>query len=397
MSSGNVWKRPNGTWEYRFEVNRDPLTGKRRRSTRSGFTTRREAQKALREAMASFDSSRFVERSTSSVRAFLEEWHPSVRSSLRPSTWANYGDYMRAYVIPHIGDTRLQELTARRLNTLYGKLLTEGRVRGPGGLAPKTVQNVHRMLHRALSDAVRWELLPRNVAEDAQPPRVARSRLRIWTPEQLRDFVNHVQNDRFAALWLLACTTGIRRGELAGLELGDVDLQHGRIAPTTTRVTVSGRAEASEPKTDAGRRSLALDPMTWSSLANYIEAWTTERRLLGQHGQLLFVWPDGRPLHPDTITALFRRHCETAGLPVIRLHDVRHSYATAALRAGMPPKVISERLGHATVAFTLQTYAHVIPAMDEQAAAATAAYILGTTEPTQPEVRILGRIERPHP
>lgn len=138
----------------------------------------------------------------------------------------------------------------------------------------------------------------------------------------------------------------------------------------------------------AGVRSLALDPDTRDALQRYVRTWDRERQLLGQNTQLLFVWPNGRPLHPDTITALFHKHCEAAGLPRIRLHDVRHSYATAALRAGVPAKVISERLGHATAAFTLQTYAHVIPGMDQDGASTVAALILGgNIEPEDGAVR----------
>ncbi len=312
---------------------------------------------------------------------------------MRPSTWVNYRDYMRAYVIPVIGSSRLQDLTPVRLNLLYGHLLTRGRVRGPGGLAPKTVQNVHRMLHRALSDAVKWDLIPRNSAEDAQPPRVSRVSPQVWNPQQLGAFIRHVRGDRFFALWLLVATTGFRRGELAGLRRRDVDLERGRVSPSVPRVVVAGRAQESETKTRAGIRSLALDPDTVAALRDFIEGWEQERLLLGQDTELLFVWPDGRPLHPDTITALFHRHCASAGLPRIRLHDVRHSYATAALLAGVPAKVISERLGHATAAFTLQTYAHVIPGMDEDAANSVAALILGGHEPVDGAVRISVRTE----
>jgi integrase len=294
----------------------------------------------------------------------------------------NYRDYMNAYVLPVLAESRLQDLTPVRLNLLYGHLLSKGRVRGAGGLAPKTVQNVHRMMHRALSDAVRWGYLPRNPAKDAQPPRVGRSRPTIWTPPQLGVFVGQVRHDRFFALWLLVVTTGLRRGELAGLTRQDVDLVHKRVSPSVPRVVVAGRAVESETKTRAGVRSLALDPDTTAALHDYIERWSVERRLLGQGSQLLFVWPDGRPLHPDTITSRFHKHCIEAGLPRIRVHDVRHSYASAALSAGVPAKVTSERLGHATAAFTLQTYAHIIPGMDSEAAIAVASLILGSSQPS---------------
>ena len=374
--NGSIYRRRNGTWEYRFDIGPDPLTGRRRTTGKSGFKTKKEAAQALRSAVTAHERGRSVRRNAQTVSTFLVEWHASVRAQLRPSTWVNYRDYLNGYVLPIIGDSRLQDVTPMRLNLLYSHLLDHGRVKSKGGLAPKTVQNVHRMLHRAFADAAKWDLLPRNPAEDAQPPRVSRKRPAIWTPDQLGAFVRHVESDRFFALWLLVTTTGLRRGELAGVRRRDVDLVRARISPTVPRVVVAGRVEESENKTSAGVRSLALDPTTVQALAGYIDTWEVERQLLGQDPVLLFVWPDGRPLHPDTITALFHKHCQAAGLPRIRLHDVRHSYASAALLAGVPPKVISERLGHATAAFTLQTYAHVIPGMDEDAASTVADLIL---------------------
>lgn len=236
------------------------------------------------------------------------------------------------------------------------------------------------MLHRALRDAVRWDMTPRNAAEDAQPPRVSRPQLTVWTPEQLGTFVRHVREDRFHALWMLAATTGMRRGELAGLLVTDIDFKHARVTPSRPRVSVDGQVLDSDTKTEAGHRTMALDPRTLRALKEYVETWSEERRLLGQSSSLLFVWSDGTPLHPDTITSLFHDHVAAAGLPRIRLHDVRHSYATAALASGTSPKIVSERLGHANAAFTMQTYMHVIPGMDAAAADEVAELILGTDD-----------------
>jgi integrase len=224
----------------------------------------------------------------------------------------NYRNYLDAYVTPIIGESAIQDLAPVRLNLLYGYLLEEGRVRGPGGLAPKTVQKVHRMLHRALRDAVKWDVVPRNAAEDASPPRSTRPRPQIWTPEQLGLFVGHVQRDRFYSLWLLVATTGLRRGELAGLRRTDIDWDHARVNPSTPRVVVDGHAQDSEAKTRSGERWVALDPRTLAALKEYVTTWSRERDLLGQDTQLLFVWPGGRTLHPDTITDLFRKHCVAA-------------------------------------------------------------------------------------
>jgi integrase len=377
---GTVRRRENGDWEYRFEAGPDPLTGRRRRFGKSGFKTMRQAEQELRRAITAHERGRTVRASTRTVEQFLTEWHAALKPSVRATTWVNYGNYIKLYVIPVLGGTKLQDLTPVRLNLLYGHLLERGRRDGERGLAAKTVVNVHRMLHRALKDAVRWDMAPRNAAEDATAPRSRRPALTVWSPEQIRTFVNHVRGDRFFALWMLASTTGMRRGELAGLLSTDIDFEHGRVTPTRPRVSIDGRVTESDTKTEAGHRVMSLDALTLQALKEYVQTWAEERHLLGQASKLLFVWPDGTPLHPDTLTSPFYKHVAAAGLPRIRLHDVRHSYATAALKTGVSPKIISERLGHTNVAFTLQTYTHVIPGMDQAAANEIANLILGPAD-----------------
>jgi integrase len=382
--NGSVYRRGDG-WEYRFDLDPDPLTGKRRVTTRRGFRTRKEAAIALRTAMSAAEKGRHVKASRRTVAEFLNEWLAAVQGRIRPTTWTNYRDYRDAYVTPIIGGTALQDLTPVRINLLYSHLLAEGRVRKakgtPPGLAPKTVRNVHVMLRRALRDAVKWGYLPRNPAEDAEPPAAHGRKRKVWTAEQLRTFVEYVRDDRFFALWLLVVTTGLRRGELAGLREEDFDLKTARVTPAVPRVVVDGYAQDSEPKTAHGYRTLALDPVTVAAVRGHLKRWRKERKAVGHTSLLLFCWPDGRPVHPQTITDRFFRLSREAGLPFIRLHDVRHSYATAALKAGIHPKIVSERLGHASVAFTLQTYSHVIEGMDEAAASEIANHILG-----QPDV-----------
>jgi integrase len=348
----------------------------------------------MRDAMSAAEGGRPVRPGRRTVQSFLEEWLTAVDGRMRPSTWSSYRDYRDAYVNPVIGATALQDLSPVRLNLLYSHLLAQGRVKKgvtlSEGLAPKTVRNVHVMLRRALRDAVRWGYLPRNPAEDAEPPAVRTTKRSVWTADQLRAFVEATRDDRFHALWLLVATTGLRRGELAGLRAEDVDVKAGRVTASAARVVVDGRAQASEPKTAKGYRSLALDPVTTSALAKHLTSWRAEKREVGHSSSLLFCWPDGSPLHPQTITDRFFRLSTAAGLPVIRLHDVRHSYATAALRAGVHPKIVSERLGHASVAFTLQTYSHVLEGMDQTAAEHIAAHILGPAG-TAPEMSPLSR------
>jgi integrase len=185
---------------------------------------------------------------------------------------------------------------------------------------------------------------------------------------------------------LLVATTGMRRGELAGLRWVDVDFDHATVSPLIPRVVVDHQVQESTPKTERGRRRLALDPVTLRVLQEHRKRQAEDRQAVGgryrDHGYV-FTWPDGRPLHPENVAHWFEQHTRAAGLSRIRLQDVRHSYATAALKAGISARVISERLGHASVAFTLQTYGHVIPGMDRDAAVTVADLIL-TSRQTGP-------------
>jgi integrase len=251
-------------------------------------------------------------------------------------------------------------------------------------MAPKTVQNIHAILHRALRDAMRWGYVARNVADAVDPPKGLPAERQVWTPEQLRAFLTHVGEDRLYAAWLLVATTGLRRAELAGLRWADVDFDAGRVSPRRPRVVVDYAVVESDAKTPKGRRSLALDPVTLATLKAHRVRQAEEKSIVGpgyQDSGLVFTMPDGSPIHPQRISAWFVQHTRAAGLPRIRLHDVRHSYATAALAAGVSPKVISQRLGHATIAITMDTYSHVIPGLDEQAAETVARLILGGGEP----------------
>jgi integrase len=383
---GAVYKR-GSTWTWHFDVDPDPLSGRRRQRTRGGYPTKKAAEQALAEAIGQWRAGQLPRRSTHTLGHYLQaEWLPAVKPRLRASTWANYRTYADAYVVPVLGGVKLQALTPVQLNHLYARLLERGRRKpttsGRTGLAPKTVRNVHVMVHTALHDAVRWGYLARNVAEAADPPAARSPEQRVWSPAQLRRFLDHVRDDRLYALWLLVATTGMRRGELAGLRWADVDVEHATVSPLIPRVVVDHQVHDSAPKTERGRRRLALDPVTLEALGEHRTRQAADRQAVGRGYHDLgyvFAWPDGRPLHPDNITGWFQQHTRAAGLPPIRLHDVRHSYATAALKAGISAKVISERLGHASVAFTLQVYGHVIPGMDADAATTVADLILGGT------------------
>jgi integrase len=235
------------------------------------------------------------------------------------------------------------------------------------------------MLHRAFGDAVAWRYIAFNPVAHAVPPRGRSPRPKPWTADQLLQFLEAARSDRFYGLWVLAATTGMRRSELAHVDRDGLDLARGLLEIDLTRVVVAGRAQESDGKTENSRRAISLDTLTIDALEAHLAMLDHEREAFGDaypdHG-LLFVYPDGRPLHPDTITARFNRLVDRARLPRIRLHDVRHTYATVSLDAGVNPKIVSERIGHASLAFTLQVYTHRSEGRDRDAAQMIAALIV---------------------
>jgi integrase len=383
---GGTRKR-GSTWTWHLGVV-NPATGRRRQLSKGGFRTKREAQAALNEAMAALRAGTFVEPSRLTLGAFLtEQWLPTVRAAIRPTTWTTYRIYAEAHVLPPLGHVPLQALTAAHLNRLYADLAEHGRRDGRGGLKPKSVRHVHVLLHKALSDAVRWGLVARNVADAADPPRAPRQERAVWSAEELRTFLGVTSGHRLAAMWLLFATTGMRRSELLGLpwRAVDLDASPGRLAVVQAVVVVNRQpVMVAEAKTATSLRQLAIDPHTVAALKAHRLRQLEERLAWGPAWTdtgLVFTREDGQVLHPEHVTKRFARLVRDAGLPPITLHGVRHSYATAALAAGEPLKVVSERLGHASTSITANLYQHVLPSMDERTANAVANPILGERKP----------------
>jgi integrase len=379
------FKKRGESWYFWVELERG-ADGKRHQLSRGGFRTRKQAEKAYAEVRDQLRQDSFITPTKTTVGAFLvDEWLPAVRASIRPGTHDHYSKMVHGYVVPRIGGLKLGELTPGQLNAFYADLLVDGRLQGgpsqPAGLSPKTVRHVHTLLHKALADAVRWGNLGRNPADRAEPPRPRTAEMKVWDLTQLRRFLTRVETNRLGPIWLLMATTGMRRGEVLGLRWADVDLDGGRISIVQTHVLVDRLVVVSEPKTAKGRRSIALDPTTVSALRQYRRLQREERLRYGELWTdvgLVATHEDGTAINPRLFSAWFTQHARAADLPLIRLHDLRHSYATAALSAGIPAKVVSERLGHANIAITLDTYSHVLPNMQEQAAEQVAQLILGS-------------------
>jgi integrase len=447
---GHVYKRGK-VWYYRFDIDADPLTGKRRQVNGSGYATDREAWKACRAAITDYEKGQVVSSARQKVADALAEWLTRIEHSVKPSMARNWRNYAAYYVIPYIGQRDVQDIDGVVCDALYAKLLAEGRVKAkpqqkpvtqavhirrltasgkvlpclphrddivrcyrrheendpeigqpikarkpsghavrradeasrrklPPGLEPKTVVNTHRMLYRAWEDFAVWGWAKRNYVNDAHPPRVPRKGRKVWTVAQLQTFLQFARRDRFFALWVLEATSGMRRCELAGAHRDLLDLDAGTLMIVTTRVVVDGKVIESDGKTENAQHILALDPFTLAALKAHVEMLDQERQEFGpdyhDHG-LLFCWDNGKPPHPDTITRWFKRLAAAAGLPEIDLHDVRHSYATAGRDAKIDWKALSQRIGHADVAFTMKQYVQTDLEADRLVANTLAQLIIG--------------------
>lgn len=302
------------------------------------------------------------------------EWLPAISATIRPTTLTGYRDHVRCHIVPALGPLPIEEIEPNALNRFYARLsVVDGRKRR---VSSTTIRRVHATLRRALRDAVRWGYLETNPCERADPPRQARVEMSVWDADQLKAFLASVETDPLYPLWTLLAMTGMRRGEALGLRRRDLDLVNARLSVRQSLVSTGREIYLSELKTARGRRVVALDAHTVEILrAQVADAWLYD---------LVFVDGAGEPLNPNWVTRRFQNLVARAGLGHFRLHDLRHTHATLALEAGVHPKIVSERLGHSTVAFTLDVYSHALPSMQEQAAGQVAALVFGALPPARP-------------
>lgn len=369
-----------GTWYYVVDNGIDPATGNRRQKKVRNFPTKSKAEAALKKFFADSADGDYIEPSSQPLRVYLEKWLVSVASQRKPSTAGMYAHKLRCYVIPRIGAMPLRQVDAAALDALYVELGARGG-RNETPLSGQTVAVVHRILHRAFADAVERRIIKWNPAAHAKPPASTAPReMQVFDALQLRAFLDHVADDRLRALWMLAAMTGMRRGELCGLKWSDVNFDAGQVAVRRSRVPVAGKVAESTPKSGKAR-VVAVDPATMSALRAHRRAQLEERLAWGEAWTdtgYLFTNEDGNPVRPDVVTQMFDAHAAAAGLPQIGPHGLRHSHATLGLAADIPAKVMSERLGHSKVGITLDLYSHVVPGMQEQAAAKLAGLVLGS-------------------
>lgn len=357
-----------GSWGYRLSYT-DDLGARKHSQKFSRRWTKADAQQELTKQLTLLDRGHSLGTAQTTVHDYLRDWFArwQLQGSVKQSTIDTARVHLDVYLVPRIGHLKLRDLKRARIGALYFDLLQNGRT-GAGKhdatrpLSPKTVRNIAGTLHKALDDAVRLEILHTNPADYVDLPKWERPELTTWDSNQVAQFLAYCvdTNEPLYALWRLLAVAGLRRGELLGLTWDDVDLVMGEIKIRQTRVvTGTGQVRVETPKTTAGRRNVTIDPGTVDALAQLKDAHENAAAILGGWTSP-YVATDlgGRPIYPKRLTDRFQATAKAAGVPVIRLHDGRHSNVTIGIEGGVPVAVMSTRVGHSRPSTTADIYFH---------------------------------------
>jgi len=383
---GHIVERSGSDGRLRYmvkvESDPDPATGRRRQLSAGTFRTKRAAQERLAQVL----SQGYEKPAAGTVSEFLlDEWLPT-RADRAPATRDQYR-WAVGHITARLGAVKLAELRPRHVHELNDGLRS-------AGLSSRSRQVIGKTLRSALASAVKRGYVARNPADDVPlPPGDRESEIRFWSADEARGFLSSpaVKEDRLFPLWFVALATGLRRGELCALRWSDLDLPAGRLMVRQSVHLDGYTPHLGRPKTKAALRVVGLDDATVALLASLRLQQTDELAAIGAASSLVFSEADGSLIHPQTLALRFRSLTRHAGVSQIGLHGLRHTHATLALEAGVPLKVVSERLGHASVQITADIYQHALEHIQRSAAAIVGALLTEPGVPASSELRTTGR------
>jgi len=363
---GHIEKRGKNSYSIAVSLGKDPTTGKYKYQWVSVKGTKKEAEKRLSEMLNQLDNGTFIMPGKVTVAEYLERWlNEYAKPNLSPRGFERYSGIIRRYLIPEMGNMRLTQLKPEHIQKHYAAMQSKG-------LSTGTVRYHHAVIHKALQTALKWGLLGRNAADGVDAPRSRRNDMQAWDDFEVRHFLETAKDSPYYALFHTALFTGMRRSELLALQWRDIHL-HQIYVNRSLHHLKDGSYVFTQPKSVKSRRTIALSPSSVLTLMEYKEKQEAVHAMLGiplKQDDLLFSTPEGKPLRPNTITRAWTTLATKAGVKPIRLHDARHTHASLMLKQGVHPKIVQERLGHASIQMTLDTYSHVTPGLQEAAAEA---------------------------
>ena len=366
----HIRERSPGHWAIIFS-HREPASGKRKRQWHSFRGTKREAQIEAARLFTEREDGSLVDPKKIRLSQFLDRWLEYVRSRVSPKSHERYCEIVRKNIVPLLGDAILSKLGAMAIAEAYARAGVSGRRDGTGGLSPRTVHHMHRILKSALSKAVHWRMLLRNPADAVDPPKVERVTLKTYDLSRTVELLDAMRGTKMFAPTMLAVLCGLRRGEICALRWRHVNLDDGQLSVAESAEQTETGVRYKEPKSGRGR-TVALSTTVSEELRQHRIRQAQELLKFGvklTNDTMIVCQADGSALQPRSLTHEWMRLISTTPLPRIRFHDLRHAHATHLLASGVHPKVASERLGHSKVGITLDLYSHVLPGMQEDAAA----------------------------
>ncbi|MFC1861184.1 tyrosine-type recombinase/integrase [Chloroflexota bacterium] len=363
---GHVVKRYKGSYSIVLNLGTDPSTGNRKQQWISVKGTKKVAEKRLAEMLHQLDTGMFMKPGKITLADYLKQWlQDYCWPNLAPRTAEGYESIVHCHLIPSLGQIPLTQLKPEHLQHVYSEKLT-------AGLSHRTVRYIHVTIHKALQDAVRLGIIVRNPADAVNPPKVQRQEIRTMSESDIHIFLEFAKSTSYYALFYTALFTGMRRSELLALRWSDVDLILCQLSVTRALHHLQdGSLIFRQPKSAKGRRLISLSPSTTTLLREHREQQEEMRQALGStlaEDDLVFCRVDGKPLLPNSVSHAWTKLASRTGLKGIRLHDARHTHASLMLKQGIHPKIVQERLGHASIQITLDTYSHVTPGLQQAAA-----------------------------
>lgn len=361
---GHIKQRSKGSWSLIIDLDKTP-DGRRKQKWFTVKGTRKQAEQRLTELLRQIDTGIYIEPDKQKVSEYLTKWLADyVNPNCSPKTAEGYEIIVNRHLVPAIGRHTISGLKPEHLQHYYSVKLKDG-------LSAQTIRHHHTVLHKALQCAVEWQILTRNIADAAKPPRAKRIEMQTWNEYEIKEFLEAAKETQYYELFYLALFSGMRRSELLALRWQDIDFIFGQVSVNRgLHVLPGGKVIFRQPKTAAGRRVIALPPSALLVLSEYREKKEAECLMIGtslSDRDLVFSTL-GKPLLSNTVSHAWSKIVKRSGIKPIRLHDSRHTHASIMLRQGVHPKIVQERLGHSSITITLDIYSHVTPGLQEAAA-----------------------------
>lgn len=357
---GHVRKHGTG-WQYVVNLGKDPITGKRKTHSKGGFTKKKDCETALAKKISDIESGNYFEPQKISIVDFMKYWLESRSTKLSPSSIKRYSELI-AHINAYLGSMQLSSLKPLHIQNFYNN------VRVDKNLTNATVYKIHSVLATALKDAVRWQMLINAPTQYVIPPRPEKPTMEVWDADEVVLFLEKIKDNKLYIPVLLAAQTGMRLGEICGLKWENVDLVNGVINVRLSLQQIGKEIIIKQPKTKGSIRTITLMEDTIKALKVHKRKQLELKLQTGNTYDYVCGWEDGRPFVPDNVTKNFPRLIKKYNFKKIRFHDLRHTHATLLLQLKISPKVVGERLGHSIISTTMDTYSHVLPNMQHEAA-----------------------------